>query len=84
MFKETGTRISGYFINLLACSIGVGALECCVLLIQVPQDFRGRLARFWCPEPAMIVSKTFCFIPPVNAEVPHDSSGWEKGCKLDD
>ena len=57
---------------------GLGALECCVLLVQIPQDFRGRLARFRYPEPAMVVSNTFKFISPVNAEVPHDSNGWGK------
>ena len=57
---------------------GLGALECCVLLVQVPQEFLGRLAGFWYQEPAMVVSKTFRFIPPVNAKVPHDSNGWGK------
>ena len=62
--------------------VGFGALECCILLVQVPQGFRGRLAEFRYPEPAIVVSKTFRLIPPVNAKAPHDSDGWGKRLRI--
>ena len=70
VFEGIGKGLPGCIIRLSACNPiagGLGALECCRHLVQVPQDFRGRLAGFRCPEPAIVVSKAFRFIPPVDA-----------------
>ena len=82
VFEGIGKGLPGCSIRLSAATPrqtpiagGLGALECCRHLVQVPQNFRGRLAGFRYPEPAIAVSKTFRFIPPVDAEVPHDSNG---------
>ena len=80
VFEGIRKGLPGGISRLSACSAmpiagGLGALECCRHLVQVPQDFRGRLAGFRYPELAIVVSKTFSFIPTVDAEVPHDSNG---------